>query len=259
MSKRKTAFSGKLNNSLPLVTFMRFKGRTVLVTGGSKGIGRAVVEAFLAEGARVLMFSRSEPVFQGAQFFRVDIRKEEDIVAAFQNIHTLDILVNNAGVYCQSGVAQTSVEELDLIIDTNLKGPYLVVKHALPLLLEGKGVIINVASGLGLAPEPQSPAYCSSKAGLLMLTRCLAQAHAAKGLRVNAVLPGPIDTGMLRDAFGSKKELEDYKQLNPMKRFGTAEEVAKVVLFLASEDASFVTGAFYSVDGGEGSSSLYSR
>ncbi len=237
---------------------IKLKERTVLVTGGAKGIGKAIAQRFLKEDFRVIVFDVEKPEYE-VDFFRVDIRDEEKITKAFSKIKELDVLVNNAGIYFQSPVEETSNKMLDEIVDTNFKGTYLMCKHALPLLKKSKGNIINISSGLGVVPEPNSPAYCSTKAAIVMLTKCLAQFYASKKVRVNAILPGPIDTALLRKAFSSQKELDEYARTNPMSRIGKPEEVASIAFFLSSEQASYVTGGLYSVDGGESTSSLYTR
>ncbi|MBI4020430.1 MAG: SDR family oxidoreductase [Candidatus Aenigmarchaeota archaeon] len=237
---------------------MRLANKTALITGGSKGIGRAIAQRFLAEGANVIIFDIEKPQYK-IEFYQVDISKEEQIENAFRQIKKLDILVNNAGVYFQAPIEKTAKEQLDKIVDVNLKGTYLMCKHAIPLIVKSKGNIVNISSGLGIVPEPESPAYCSTKAAIIMLTKCMAQEYASKGVRVNAVLPGPIDTPLLRGAFHPQKELDEYAKLNPMKRIGKPEEVANVAVFLASDEASYVTGGLYSVDGGESASSLYSK
>jgi len=236
---------------------MKLAKKIALITGGTKGIGKAIAQRFIKEGAEVIIFDLEKPDFN-AKFFKVDISKEEEIKKAFKDIKVVDILINNAGVYYLSSVESTSKKELDHVIDVNYKGTYLMCKHALPFIKKNKGSIINISSGLGIVPEPESPAYCSSKAAIIMLTKCLAQDLASKSVRVNAILPGPIDTPLLRNAFSDKK-IKEYAKTNPMKRIGKPEEVANVALFLASNEASFVTGGMYSVDGGESSSSLYSK
>ena len=237
---------------------MKLTKKTALITGGSKGIGKAIAQRFIKEGAKVIVFDIERPDYE-VEFYQVDISKEEQIEGAFRQIKQLDILVNNAGVYFEAPVEETSNEQLDKIVDINLKGTYLMSKHAIPLIRKTKGNIINISSGLGIIPEPESPAYCSTKAAIIMLTKCMAQEYASGGVRVNAILPGPIDTPLLRKAFSSKKELEEYTKLNPMKRIGKPEDVANVAVFLASGEASYVTGGLYSVDGGESTSSVYSK
>jgi len=237
---------------------MNFQDKTVLVTGGSSGIGKAICEEFHNKGAKIVVFDlvESDPQYE---YYKVDITKEDEIKSALNNISKIDILVNCAGVYIQKYVEDTTTEELDKVIDTNLKGTYLVTKNVLPLIKQSKGNIINISSGLGIAPELTSPAYCMTKSGIIMLTKCLAQQLAQEHVRVNAVLPGPIDTPLLRDSFSTDEEMEEYKNLNPMKKIGTPKDVANVVLFLASDLANYVTGGLYSVDGGESTSSLYSK
>jgi len=237
---------------------MNFQDKTVLVTGGSSGIGQAICEEFHNKGAKVVVFDLVESDSQ-YEYYKVDITKEEEIKSALNNIPKIDTLVNCAGVYIQKYVEDTTTEELDKVIDTNLKGTYLVTKNVLPLIRQSKGNIINISSGLGIAPELTSPAYCMTKSGIIMLTKCLAQQLAEEHVRVNAVLPGPIDTPLLRDSFSTDEEMEEYKNLNPMRKIGTPQDVANVVLFLASDLANYVTGGLYSVDGGESTSSLYSK
>lgn len=237
---------------------MNFEGKTVLVTGGSSGIGKAICEEFYNKGAKVIVFDILESDSQ-FEYYKVDITKENEIKFALSNISKVDVLVNCAGVYIQKYIEDTTTEELDKIIDTNLKGTYLITKNILPLIKQSKGNIINISSGLGIAPELTSPAYCMTKSGIIMLTKCLAQQLAEENIRVNAVLPGPIDTPLLRNSLTTDAELEEYKNLNPMKKIGTPEDVANVVLFLASDLAKYVTGGLYSVDGGESTSSLYSK
>jgi len=237
---------------------MKLTNKIALITGGSKGIGRAIAQMFIKEGAKVIVFDIEKPDYE-VEFYQVDTGEEEQIEKAFGQIKQLDILVNNAGVYFQASVEETSKEQLDKIVDINLKGTYLMSKYAIPLIRKTKGNIINISSGLGVVPEPESPAYCSTKAAIIMLTKCMAQEYASEGLRINAILPGPIDTPLLRNAFSSEKEIEEYAKLNPMKRIGRPEDVASVAVFLASDEASYVTGGLYSVDGGESTSSVYSK
>jgi dihydroanticapsin dehydrogenase len=166
----------------------------------------------------------------------------------------IDILFNNAGVYIGHGYAHELDERLwDKTIDINLKGVFLCSKYALQIMKKNKqGVIVNNASELGIIAEPESPAYCASKAAVIHLTKVMALEYAKDNIRVNCICPGPIDTPLLRKSFKSKEELDNYKKNHTITgRIGKPEEVAKVVLFLASDDASYVTGSAYNVDGGE--------
>ena len=237
---------------------MKFNKKVALITGGSQGIGKAIAQRFLNEGARVIIFDIEKPDYK-VDFFQVDVSNEEQIKKAFEGIKHLDIVVNNAGIYFQASVEETSKEALDKIIDVNFKGAYLISKYALPLIRKSKGNIINISSAIGIVPEPGSPAYCSTKAAVVMLTKCMAQEYAAEGVRVNAILPGPIDTSLLRRALPSEEAIQEYAKLNPMRRIGKPQDVANVAAFLASDEAGYITGGLYSVDGGESSSSRYSK
>jgi len=229
---------------------MKLDKKVALITGGSNGIGKAIAERFLNEGAKVIIFDIVKPDYD-VDFYQVDITKEEEIQKAFQEIKHLDIVINNAGIYFQASIEETSKEQLDKIIDVNFKGAYLISKYALPLIKESKGNIINISSVVGIIPDPTSPAYCSTKAALIMLTKCMAREYGIKGVRVNAILPGPIDTPLLRRVLSSEELIQKYAALNPMGRIGKPEEVANVAAFLASDEASYVTGGIYSVDGGQ--------
>lgn len=176
-----------------------------------------------------------------------------------EKVKKADILVNNAGIYFQASIEHTSKEELDRILDVNIKGTIFMCKHTLPLLKKNKGTIINISSALGMVPEPESPVYCATKSAVIMLTKCLAQEYASRQVRVNAILPGPIDTPLLRNAFPNAAALHAYGKKNPFRRVGTPAEVANVAVFLASGQASYVTGGLYAVDGGESTSSMYTK
>ncbi len=229
---------------------MKLDKKVALVTGGSNGIGKAIAQRFLNEGAKVIIFDIVKPDYE-VDFYEVDISKEEQIKKAFEEIKHLDIVVNNAGISFQASVEETSKEQLDKIIDVNFKGAYLISKYALPLIKESKGNIINISSVAGSIPYSEFPAYCSTKAAIVMLTKCMAQEYAAEGVRVNVILPGPIDTPLLRRVLSSDEAIHKYAELNPMRRIGKPEDVANVAAFLASDEANYVTGGIYSVDGGE--------
>ncbi len=242
---RKRSFKLKIINKN-----MKLDKKVALITGGSNGIGKAIAQRFLDEGAKVIIFDIVKPDYD-VDFYEVDISNEEQIKKAFQEIKHLDIVVNNAGIYFQASIEETSKEQLDKIIDVNFKGAYLISKYALPLVKKGKGNIINISSVVGIIPDPTSPAYCSTKAALIMLTKCMAREYGIESVRVNAILPGPIDTPLLRRVLFSEELIQKYTALNPMGRIGKPEEVANVAAFLASNEASYVTGGIYSVDGGQ--------
>lgn len=247
----------------------RLKEKVALITGAGAGIGAASVLRFAAEGARVIVADRNLPqaealaqqiVAQGglALAIGVDVADEAQVAAMVALTHTtwgrIDILVNNAGVGGGGSVLDFTVDEFDRVIGVNLKGVLLCCKYVLPQMLEqGNGAIVNVASISSTCGIPGQAIYGPSKAGIWLLTRQLAVEYAGRGVRVNAVAPGTIETAMIggpiagREVSGGLKYLLDN---HPIGRFGTPEEVANAILFLASDEASFITGASLAVDGG---------
>jgi NAD(P)-dependent dehydrogenase (short-subunit alcohol dehydrogenase family) len=249
---------------------MRLADKVALITGGTSGMGRATAVLFAQEGARVAITGRNELRGQEvleeieqaggtAIFIRSDVRFAEEcrraVEETLQAFGRLNILFNNAGVLYPNTVLDCTEEEWDLTLDTNLKGTYLMSKFALPAMIaQGSGVIINNASGWGLVGGDAAAAYCASKGGVVLLTKAMAIDHARQGIRVNCVCPGDVDTPMLpEDAQRRGMEWEEYLASaanRPMARIGKPEEIAKAVLFLASDDSSFMTGAVLAVDGG---------
>jgi NAD(P)-dependent dehydrogenase (short-subunit alcohol dehydrogenase family) len=249
---------------------MRLADKVALITGGTSGMGRATAVLFAQEGAKVAITGRNETrgrevveeIEQAsgtAIFIRSDVRFAEECRRAVEEtlraFGRLDILFNNAGVLYANTVPDCTAEEWDLTLDTNLKGTYLMSKFALPTMIaQGSGVIINNASGWGLVGGDAAAAYCASKGGVVLLTKAMAIDHARQGIRVNCVCPGDVDTPMLpEDAQRRGMKWEEYladAANRPMGRIGRPEEIAKAVLFLASDDSSFVTGAVLAVDGG---------
>jgi len=249
----------------------KLNGKFALITGGTRGIGYATALLFLKEGAKVAITGRSEKHgeeaieklkkegFKDAIFIQGDVSKSTDakrmIQATIKQFGQLDILINNAGIYIE-GTAETASEaDWDNVIDVNLKGTFLCSKFALPYLKKTKGAIVNTASCDGLIAEPESVAYCASKGGVVLLTKAMALDHAKEGIRVNCVCPGAIMTPMLeqdvpKSGRAREKYFKETAESHPIGRIGEPEEVAKAVLFLASNDSSFITGTALSVDGG---------
>jgi NAD(P)-dependent dehydrogenase (short-subunit alcohol dehydrogenase family) len=249
---------------------MRLADRVALITGGTSGIGEATALLFAAEGATVAVTGRNgkrgaavigriaaaggESIFLQADVSRAaDCRRAVDeTLRAFGRI---DILFNNAGVFYPQTAIECSERQWDEQIDVNLKGTFLMSKFTLPTMIaQGSGVIINNASGWGIVGGDHAVAYCASKGGVVLMTKAMAIDHGRKGIRVNCVCPGDVETPMLpADAKMRGLKWEDYIAgcaNRPLGRVGTVEEIAKAVLFLASDDSSFMTGASLVVDGG---------
>lgn len=249
---------------------MRLADKVALITGGTSGIGKATAELFAKEGANVVITGRNEQrghacadeiARHHAQvlFMPTDVSRASDCRRAVDQIiekfGSLHILFNNAGVFYAHDALECSEQEWDEQIDINLKGTFLMSKYSLPhMIRQGEGVIINNSSGWGLVGGDKAVAYCASKGGVVLLTKAMAIDHGKQGIRVNCICPGDVDTPMLsQDAKLRQMRWENYWAAaanRPMGRVGTPEEIAKVVLFLASDDSSFMTGAAVAVDGG---------
>ncbi|GIK62389.1 MAG: short chain dehydrogenase [Chloroflexota bacterium] len=245
---------------------MRFKEKVVIVTGGATGIGRAASILFAAEGAHVLVADINPDKGQEtldairqdggqATFFQVDVSNEAHVMALTQQADTqfggVDVLFNNAGIGLSKAAADTSSSEWDKILGVNLKGCFFFCKYTLPLMQKrGGGSIVINASANGVMAEPAIAAYCASKGGLIAFTRSLALDYAKYNIRVNCINAGYIDTPINSEFFATPGSWEFAAKLHPIGRVGRPEEVAKAALFLASDDASFITGAALAVDGG---------
>lgn len=246
---------------------MRLDGKTAIITGGGSGIGRATAELFAREGARVVVGDYDAATgkdtvdsIEGsggtAMFVPVDVsdssQVERLIATTIDAYGRIDILVNNAGILVFGTISDTEESVWDRVMDINLKGVYLCSKHALPhMIAGGGGSIINLSSSTGAHDaNGNTAAYVASKGGVTLLTKCMAIDHAADGIRVNAIAPGPTDTPMLRDNL-TAQELDDFMATFPAKRLGLPSELAAAALFLASDEASFVTGSILAVDGGQ--------
>ncbi|MCS7277157.1 MAG: SDR family oxidoreductase [Dehalococcoidia bacterium] len=252
---------------------MRLQGKVALITGAASGIGRATALLFGREGARVMCVdingegakATAEAIAAAggeAAWTQADVASDADaqrmVRETVERFGRLDILFNNAGVEIAGPVTAVPEERWDWLMSINLKGVYLGCKYAIPEMLKsGGGAIVNTASGAGLMGIPGLSAYCASKGGVILLTKSLAMEWATQGIRVNCVCPGVIRTPMVERAVtllgGAADPEEAWRRLgrvHPIGRVGEPEEVARAVLFLASDEASFITGVALPVDGG---------
>lgn len=254
---------------------MKLDGKTALVTGGRGGIGRAIVSRFLKEGATVYAADLSEqgslagPGDDGSLFVRLDVTREADAIAAMDRIRDeqgkLDILVNAAGIEIEKTIEQTTLDEWNLSFAVNATGTFLTSKYALPLMREAaksgtSASLINFGSYDGFIADPGLAAYCATKGAVHALTRAMACDHGPEGIRVNAICPGYIDTPMLQSFFngdgsgGGGGNIESLQQavrdVHPMRTFGTPEDIANLVNWLASDEARYASGQLWVLDGG---------
>lgn len=243
------------------------KNKKVIITGASSGIGRAAAELFLTEGASVALIGRRESALREAAessierkafILTADLAREGESESALNEavelMGGLDVLVNSAGILKSGNIENTSLELWDEMMNINLRSVFHLMKLAVPHLERTRGNIVNVSSVTGLRSFPGVLSYCVSKAAIDQLTRCAALELASKGIRVNAVNPGVVVSGLHR-AGGMKEDnyaafLEHSKTTHPLGRVGEAREVAELILFLASDRAAWITGATVSIDGG---------
>jgi NAD(P)-dependent dehydrogenase (short-subunit alcohol dehydrogenase family) len=247
---------------------MKLKDKVALITGAGSGIGRATALLFAKEGAKVVVVDVNKDAARDtvdlikknggeAVFVKTDVSKSGEvqnmIKETVKKYGKLDVLYNNAGIEGkQAPTAECSEENFDRVIAINLKGGFLGMKYGIQQMLkQGGGVVINTSSVAGLVGFSGAPAYCASKGGIIQLTRAAALEYATRNIRVNAICPGIIWTSMVERATENNQEMiKQFSDIEPIKRMGKPEEVAAVALFLASDDASFITGAAVTVDGG---------
>ncbi len=230
--------------------------RHVVITGGSRGIGAAIVRRFAAGGDRVwFLYEKSEKqaarlaAETGAEALCCDVTSEKAVNECFSKIPQIDVLVNNAGIAEYNPINWTEPERFRRVLDVNVTGPYLCIRAALPSMLQKQaGSVVNISSVWGLTGASCEAAYSASKAAVIGLTKALAKELGPSGIRVNAVAPGVIQTDMLGNL--SREDLENLREETPLERLGRPEDVASAVWYLASEQASFVTGAVLNVSGG---------
>ncbi|KRF18412.1 SDR family NAD(P)-dependent oxidoreductase [Paenibacillus sp. Soil787] len=248
---------------------MRFSGKTVIVTGGGSGIGRTVAVSFAKEGASVTIadlnpMAAMETVdiirTEGGSAISVetDVTNEQQIIhmvhTTLEHFGALDVLVNNAAMIMPKTVEQTSAEEWDRIFQINTKSVFLCSKYGIPELRKTRGRIVNVASLNGMIGQKGNTAYASTKGAVIAMTKAMAVDYAREGIRINCVCPAGVATPLLEGWLASVENREqarkDQAQSHLLGYIATPEEIAKLVLFLASEDASFITGQAVIVDGG---------
>ena len=249
---------------------MRLKGKVALITGGTSGIGSATAMRFAREGAAVAITGRNtergDQVVRDiaanggeALFIQADVRFADQCSHAvdqtLERFGKIDVLFNNAGVFHPKTVPECTEEEWDDTIDSSLKGAFLMSKFALPSMIErGSGSIIHTSSGWGILGGDGAAAYCAAKGGLIIMAKAMAIDHGPQGIRVNCVCPGDVLTPMLHDDAAKRgMSWEEYAAgavERPLGRIGTVDEIADAVLFLASDESSFVTGEALVVDGG---------
>ena len=244
---------------------MKLTGKVALVTGGSRGIGFAIAKILSENGATVVITSKNSEKIKQAEAkisnsfgITCDIKKKNEVQnvldQTIKKFGKLDILVNNAGIFPKIKLLhEIEEEEWSEVIDVNLTGQFRFTKEAIPFLKKTSGCIINISSDAGLKAYQgfNADAYSASKAALIVLTKCWALEYAKNKIRVNCICPGVVDTDMTKPFLKNQKDIEFMNNEHPLGRIGQPEEIGKSVLYFASDDALWITGAILTVDGGE--------
>ncbi|XP_050328863.1 uncharacterized oxidoreductase TM_0325-like [Bactrocera neohumeralis] len=248
---------------------MSLEGKVVIVTGASSGIGATTAEAFAKEGSKVVLVGRNEANLKATEAAckaanskgelllitaDVTVDAERIINTTIDRFGQLDVLINNAGVFKSGHILDIDVEQFDRILNTNMRSIFILTKIAAPHLIKTQGNIVNVSSVSGLCSVPRASVYCTSKAALDQFTRCCALDLAPQNVRVNSVNPGVIGTDIFRSGGFSTEKVHSFyeraRNSQPLGRLGEPMEVADAIMFLASNQSSFITGTTLSVDGG---------
>jgi len=250
---------------IQIFKLLKLSGKIALVTGGSRGIGFAIAKILSENGATVVLTSKDPEKIKQAELkisnsfgISCDIKKKNEVQNVLNQIikkfGKLDILVNNAGIFPKiKQLHKIEEEEWNEVIDVNLTGQFRFTKEAIPYLQKTSGCIINISSDAGLKAYQgfNVDAYSASKAALIVLTKCWALEYAKDKIRINCICPGVVDTDMTKPFLKNQKDIEFMNNEHPLGRIGQPEEIGKAVLYFASEDASWITGAILTVDGGE--------
>ena len=239
------------------------KEKVIIVTGAGNGIGKEIVKLLYKEGAYVIVTDIKyddvkkciKEIDNNIIGLKLDVTSEDDWIQCIETIikkyNKIDVLINNAGIVGKDlKLHENTIEDWNKVIEINLTGPFLGIKHVIPFMMKNKkGSIINISSVSGMIGLKNRSAYCSSKGGLRLLTKSAAIEYSKYNIRVNSLHPGYIETQSLKDNIDNNT-LNHLKEITPLSRLGTPEEVAKSVLYLASDDSSFITGTELIIDGG---------
>jgi NAD(P)-dependent dehydrogenase (short-subunit alcohol dehydrogenase family) len=237
---------------------MKLRDKVVIVTGASRGIGRAICELFVSNGAKLVVTAKENvkclsDIERNVIGLKVDLSQQADldrlVSETIKIFNRIDILVNNAGIFKQEDFEKISRKSLDDILNINLKGHFLLIQKVIPYMKDQNfGKIINIVSGAGKMGSSKASHYASAKAGMIALTKSLAKYYGQYNININAIAPGFIDTEMIRDIL--VQERDKITQMIPLRKIGTAKDVANLALFLSSKDADYITGQTINVDGG---------